>query len=283
MENLKVCIDLSGTQDERLVKLYHAFNEREANVLNESTRRSVNISTRIEQTLLDAKVTSDPERLITAGTETREKLLELALEKDSLWENGRTITVRFLGGTDLQQRQVMRYARAWEAFANIKFNFLTSGAATVRVAFMAGRGSWSQVGTDALSNTDQTQPTMNFGWFTDATPENEFRRTIVHEFGHCLGCIHEHQSPAAAIKWNKPVVYDYYARTQGWDEAKVNHNLFATFNQTTITNSRFDPNSIMIYPIPARFTLDGFQVGWNDDLSAHDKAFIARCYPKPSI
>ncbi len=56
---------------------------------------------------------------------------------------------------------------------------------------------------------------MNFGWFDDSTPDNEFSRTVIHEFGHALGCVHEHSSPAATIPWNRDAVYAYYLATQG--------------------------------------------------------------------
>jgi hypothetical protein len=41
---------------------------------------------------------------------------------------------------------------------------------------------------------DQNIPTTNFGWFNSSTDLREIRRTTLHEFGHVLGCIHEHQA-----------------------------------------------------------------------------------------
>ena len=45
---------------------------------------------------------------------------------------------------------------------------------------------------------------MHFGSFTSATSETEYRRMILHEFGHALGFIHENQSPNANIACNDP-------------------------------------------------------------------------------
>ena len=47
--------------------------------------------------------------------------------------------------------------------------------------------------------------------------------------------------------------------------------------ETNFTNT--DPQSIMMYPIPARWALNGFSAGLNTDLSATDKAAVAEWYP----
>jgi len=280
MDKLKVCVDLSSNSDESLFSLYNAYNERSENVLNESYKSVLKVDTITEQTLIDAKRNRDFERLLIANADCKNKLLELALWKSRMWANGKTLKVKFLESDNYLQGKVIHYAKKWEDFANIKFNFITTGNAEIRISFMMGKGSWSYVGTDALSIRDQNKPTMNYGWFDSETPDIEFSRTVIHEFGHCLGCIHEHQSPSARINWNKPVVYDYYWRTQGWTKEDVDNNLFAKFDQSEITNSDFDKKSIMLYPIPKEFTTDDFSVGWNSILSTLDLDFIRRCYPK---
>jgi hypothetical protein len=280
MENLKICIDLSGNTDSSLLSLFNAYSERSENVLNESNKSMLPVDTITEQTLIDAKKNKDFERLLMASESCKGQLLELALWKSRMWANGKKLKVKFLGGDDYLKSKVIHYAKKWEDFANIKFDFISNGNAEIRISFMMGKGSWSYVGTDALSIRDQNKPTMNFGWFDSDTPDIEFSRTVIHEFGHCLGCIHEHQSPAAKISWNKPVVYDYYWRIQGWTKEQVDNNLFAKFNQNEVSNSDFDKKSIMLYSIPREFTTDGFSVGWNSLLSTLDLEFIARCYPK---
>jgi len=48
---------------------------------------------------------------------------------------------------------------------------------------------------------DQKVPTMNFGWLNEDSDEDEYSRVVLHEFGHSLSCIHEHQHPANGIPW----------------------------------------------------------------------------------
>ena len=55
----------------------------------------------------------------------------------------------FLGGEASVRAKVEHYAHQWEDFANIKFQFVDSAQAEIRIAFQAGAGSWSYMGTDA--------------------------------------------------------------------------------------------------------------------------------------
>lgn len=252
-------------------------------LLNDERLQAFKASDKLSDTDLEHMV-----RVTTSGTIpddftlAQRKQARLVLDLLRMWRNGSVLRVRFLGGDAYLQGKVEQYARTWEQHANIHFDFVRSGPAEIRVAFKAGLGSWSLVGRDALLRTDQTQPTMNFGWFDQDTPEMEFSRTVIHEFGHALGCQHEHQSPAGNIQWNKPVVYAEYKADQGWSSQDVDHNVFRKFTSGTVTNSAFDPDSIMLYPIPAHHTVNGFSVGMNLVLSPTDRAFIAQHYPKPN-
>lgn len=276
---LKVCIDLSTEADHRLFGVFNAFKARKKNVLNENLKEQVGYDTLTEQALLDARSTNDFERLLMAGPEVKDQLLELAVMKSTFWTNGQTIRVRFLEGEKFIQAKVIRYAKEWEQFANITFDFVASGDAEIRISFTPG-GSWSYLGTEAL-NYAQDVATMNFGWFDAGTDELEFSRTITHEFGHALGCVHEHQSPAAAIDWDKQAVYAYYMQPpNNWTKEQIDHNLFDKIDQAEITNSTYDPLSIMLYPIPKEFLKSGDPVGMNTFLSRQDALFIESVYPK---
>jgi serralysin len=119
---------------------------------------------------------------------------------------------------------------------------------------------------------------MNLGWLTPTTPEVEYRRVVLHEFGHALGLVHEHLSPAAEIPWDEKKVIAYYKRTNGWNEDYIRANVLARSKADAFT--RFDPLSIMLYPVPKELTIGGFEIPWsNSELSALDREFIAQMYP----
>ncbi len=199
-----------------------------------------------------------------------------------LWRNGSVLSVRFLGGEKSVQERVERLAHQWEAYANVAFRFVDEGATVIRIAFTPNAGSWSYLGAGNLLHWfNQNAPTMNFGWLTPNTDDEEYSRVVLHEFGHALGCIHEHQHPEAGIPWNKEKAYTYYGETNGWSRAEVDAQVFNRYARLFTQFSHFDPTSIMMYPVPPELTDGAFSVGWNTHLSDTDKAFIGHLYPKP--
>jgi hypothetical protein len=121
---------------------------------------------------------------------------------------------------------------------------------------------------------------MNYGWLTPDSTEDEVNRVVLHEFGHALGLIHEHQNPAGGIKWNRDaVIRDLSGPPNNWDLETIEHNMFRAVEKQESNYTSLDPQSIMMYSLPSRWTLDGFSVGLNNGLSAKDKEFIRQQYP----
>jgi hypothetical protein len=202
----------------------------------------------------------------------------LAAITGKLWQPGRTLRVRFLDGDPQVHARIPPFAQQWSQFASITFQFGSDPDAEIRISFQ-NQGSWSYIGTDALA-VPRSQPTMNFGWLTPATSNDEYQRVVTHEFGHALGCIHEHQNPSASIPWDREAVYRYYQGPPNyWSREQVDVNLFTRYAADITQYSAFDPQSIMLYPIPNEFTLGDFEVGWNKTLSATDKQFVRTLYP----
>lgn len=211
--------------------------------------------------------------------------MHLALVRAKFHKPGEILKVKYLNGTAKQKSATEVYAKKWEEFANIRFDFMTgtTGESDVRIGYKIGgdTGSWSYIGTD-IFNIRQDEPTMNFGWL-DINGRNldEYSRTVTHEFGHTLGCIHEHQNPSGGIPWDRPAVYKYYqGPPNNWSKRDVDNNLFKVYDASKTQFSQFDPKSIMAYRIDNRLTIGDFEIGSNNVLSAMDKAFIGVIYPK---
>lgn len=205
---------------------------------------------------------------------------EIAVLVAKQWQNGRTLRVRFLDGDPAVQARLQPYAHEWSKYANIRFEFGDDPDAEIRISFQDVGRSWSNLGTDALV-VPRNEATMNYGWLTPSSAEDEYSRVVIHEFGHALGCIHEHQNPVADIPWDKEAVYRYYAGPPNfWTPDMVDFNLFRRYSATQTNFSEFDPESIMLYAISNDLTIGDFEVGWNRTLSTVDKRFIATVYPK---
>lgn len=223
---------------------------------------------------------------LTVGPVTPEdrKLLQgqkAALLKDAKWTVGSVITIRFLEGAPELQQRVQKVAEEWTKLANLTFDFRSSGPTDIRIAFMQGNGSWSYLGR-MCRQIPEPQPTMNYGWLTPNSPEDELRRVVLHEFGHALGLIHEHQNPKdGGIDWNRDaVIRDLSGPPNNWDAATIEENMFKKYAPGSIVATGVDPLSIMMYPIPLAWTNDGTSAGLNAQLSDKDRAFIAENYPK---
>lgn len=204
-----------------------------------------------------------------------------ALLNENKWEPGTEIRVRFLEGDPKLQERVREVAETWVGpqLANLGFVFVDAGDADIRIAFVQGDGSWSYLGTMARQ-IPANEPTMNYGWLTPDSDDDEVQRVVLHEFGHALGLIHEHQNPNRAIDWNRAaVIAALSGPPNNWPLSVIEHNIFARYDPAAVSSTPVDAESIMIYPIPASWTNDGFSAGLNTGRSVTDEEFIRGAYP----
>ena len=184
------------------------------------------------------------------------------------------LTVRFLGGTDDEKALVKQIAPEWSNHANIIFEFVENGSSDIRINFDPDGGNWSHVGKYAKQVKDH-DPTMNLALALSGRKHKE--RVILHEFGHALGLMHEHQSPVTPIEWNEAAVIED-KKKRGWTEKEIIDNILDRLDEDQANFSEFDPDSIMLYPIPNEWTVGDFETDYNTSLSVMDKYGIRELY-----
>lgn len=154
----------------------------------------------------------------------------------------------------------------------LKLEFVDTGAASdIRISLDNTSGSWSLVGTQCRT-AKEDEATMNFGWLDTAT--------IIHEFCHALGMIHEHQNPfGKGISWNIPVLMKWASATQRWDFYTTCSNITKKYSVDSVNGSNYDPKSIMLYSYPPELTTNGVGTNRNIRLSEQDKLWLSNIYP----
>lgn len=196
-----------------------------------------------------------------------------------LWKPGKELKVQYVSGTEWQKGQVETFASQWTQYANIKFNFASTGTPDILVGFEEGGGNRSFVGTDSALLIANGEKSMNLGKMVPSNPEEKRRRAIIHEFGHALGMEHEQSSPAANIAWNKDAVYKEALANFKMNTDAVDANYFAISTGADVATTAYDPYSIMLNSFPPSWTTNGQYADLNTTLSAQDKSYIPFCYP----
>lgn len=230
---------------------------------------------------------SDLSMLRRRGVPNTESL-EAVIVRGKLWRADRPIIVCFFEGGPSLRSMIMGYANEWAKGGMVTFDFgSTSELRTcdplyksgIRVSFR-GRGHYSYVGTDSLLVSQEIE-SLNLGEFDVLPPaDGEFRRIVLHEFGHAIGFEHEHQSPKARCEedFDWPLVY----RSLPWTRAKVDRNLRRLPNSSAYLVSEYDDRSIMHYSLPARFFRDGRRADCyiepNFEISDQDSISLAQAY-----
>lgn len=182
------------------------------------------------------------------------------------------LTVRFLNKNATREAHFRQAALEWEKSCGLKFTYVTSGKADIRVRFDDGNGSWSYIGTDAKSITGASTATLNVGW--------DGLDVCLHELGHAIGLQHEQSNPNKGICWNEQnVIKSLSGPPNNWTLEQIKFNVFAKADPATVNATDWDANSIMQYSIPASWVCDGKAIPGGKAISEQDKKFIASAYP----
>lgn len=196
----------------------------------------------------------------------------------------RHLRVRFLNGGDSDRKAVTNLVNTHYNTIpmRIKFQFLRPddpGPSDIRISF--GNQSSSCLGREAEKNPDG--PTLWLNMYRNipglAGHQRRLLRQadILHEVGHSLGMVHEHQHPDCPAVWNYGVIQ---AKT-GWNCAQIYKNYDRSFVRDTKLLP-YDPESIMHYPIAPGDTRDDIMyVPHACILSDGDRRFLMSLYPDP--
>ena len=145
----------------------------------------------------------------------------------------------------------------------------------IRISFIEKLGAFSYVGTQAL-NSQKNEMTMNLGWLD----RNRNGAVVIHEFGHALGMIHEHQREDADLVWNKEVVYRTMAEPpHKWSRRDVDSQIFSQNELSSFNGSEYDKYSIMHYIYPNEFFLNNPNLKNITKLSKIDVEWLNKIYP----
>ena len=159
-------------------------------------------------------------------------------------------------------------------FVDEKEEYDPVSSAVVRIGFNKDKGSWSLIGMDNFFSVGKQ--TMNFSWLDSGT--------IIHEFCHVLGLIHEHQNPAGKdIDWNEDNVYKWSSQVYGWDKKTTYLNIIKKYDTQQVNSTDYDGESIMLYFFPPQLTLDNKGTQQNLRFSMEDIRFLVSVLPPKNI
>lgn len=196
-------------------------------------------------------------------------------DNDKRWPDG-VVTVALDLKDEKSKALVVDAIREWAHHTpTLHFNIVDGKKGDIRISDDEGlKGNWSAIGT-AARDIDEDQPTMHLNRTDDS---KKFRGTALHEFGHALGLLHEHQHPQNTLDWNEPEAYDYYT-SNIFSEAMVREHILEPDNRPGLQITPYDQRSVMHYEVPAALRHNGQATPHNTTLSAGDKQTIRMLYP----
>lgn len=203
----------------------------------------------------------------------------IAVLRGKTWgDKAADLSVSFMERVSAEfERKLLAYAMKWaKTGANIRFR-TTKGIGDIRIAF-GDSGYWSYLGTDCRS-IPAGEPTMNLQDFQVSTPDSEWDRVVCHEFGHALGCPHEHMRRDLVGLLDQQRTIAYFQRTQGWSASEVRQQVLTPLDERSLMATPVEQTSIMCYQIPGECTVNRRPITGGSVITDNDYAFMAKVYP----
>ncbi|KAI3482479.1 hypothetical protein L1887_54902 [Cichorium endivia] len=252
------------------------------------TQLSVNDSNEwFSKTCKDVVPPDTLQTAVTQGVSTSTSGTVLA-STEKLWpDSPQTIHYCFLPGdhvgSNVQQDKVRNAIQEWSDYANVRFvEGVDPASCDIRITFDPKDGSWSYVGTHSRI-IEPRDATMNLAWLqASASMTANERASILHEFGHVLCLLHEHQSAAhGGTAIDVQAALELYRSDRRWSDKQIHDQVLDVYNQYDVSNySQVDVASIMHFPQPKELTGLDQDIGYNKELSDLDKAYVVVQYPR---
>ena len=205
---------------------------------------------------------------------------------DIRWNVGEEIPYFIEGGTRKDVWHVEDCMETWMAYANVKFKEAPNfQSAIVRIKIYSDNGS-NVNGSAALGKYYQLQenqkhpnaPTVNL--YISGMSRDKAETVILHELGHVLGLADEtyHKDfNVNNLKSNlikNEIGSNLYDQLFG-EKSRNDYQYGVCYKYST----PFNPNSIMMYQIPSRWTKNGISYPGGVDLTPQDIMVINMMYP----
>ena len=157
---------------------------------------------------------------------------------------------------------------------SLRFQIVEGKKGDIRISDDEGlKGNWSYIGTHA-KHADESEPTMHLNRTDDS---KAFRSTALHEFGHALGLMHEHQHPENTVDWNTQAVFHEYT-SESVSEDLIQEQFLDVFSDPEFLVTPYDKKSVMHYHVPGRLRSNEQDIPGNTHLSKGDQDAIRKLY-----
>lgn len=220
---------------------------------------------------------------------TKKKFLFIVLEKESKTKfRDITLGTRSLAKIEANRRPYFRSllelaASEWMRYGAVDFRILSENSrekADFEVNFIAPvieRNS--RLGRSSHGSVEYGAKLINLNLPSDTTRGSHYKVTL-HELGHVLGFMHEHQHPEREFSFN----FDLLMKNCGLGSSdicrsSIEYNNMKTFSGSKYILKDYDPKSIMHYGVQPPLILENLQILESMSLSLGDKIAAADVYP----
>lgn len=193
-----------------------------------------------------------------------------------LWDNGKTLCIKFLNGSKVLKQQFEKHLKEIETYANIKFRVVESES-HIRVKFSNNSTVFSEIGTIANLRM-QEEATAELDSTNFQKNPKLFRALVLHIACHMLGFQDEIFATTQGAKLNKQSFQKNYPSlfkdTTSFELFQSKY-LFNCVNQP-----KYDASSILVAPLSKQIAINSTAISWNLSFSENDKLLLSALYPK---